>query len=265
MLNQHDTRHRELALKIAAVFDGLDVIIPSQDELPLNIDDAERIEDEIVSRLGEVGAYKLGATIAAVRATLGLPRQFFGPTPSNRVFEDGADIPANIARQRGVESEYAFRLARDLTEADARLDEAGLVAAIASVHAAIEVPGSRFSGLGAHGGFALVADAGAVGSLVVGGGQPLGDPARLNDAPVILEIEGQEPVQGGGAIIDGGPLGPLLAFVRGALARGYPLRAGHVIVTGSCTGYVEVPAGKRVTARFPAIGASASLRFAEAA
>ena len=262
MFEQQVTLQKGLARRLAAAFDGHDVVLPSSEELPSNIDEAERIEDLILARLGGIGGYKLGATIAQVRATLGLPRAFFGPTPASRIFADGAEIPAAVARQRGVESEYAFRLARDLMDADAGLDAAGLRAAIGSVHAAIEVPGSRFAGLGAHGGFALVADAGAVGSLVVGGGQPLGDPARLDDAPVILEIEGQEPVRGGGAIIDGGPFGPLLGFVRSALARGYALKAGQVIVSGSCTGYVEVPVGRRVTAHFPALGTSASLRFA---
>lgn len=265
VLKQQDALENGLASRVAAAFGGLDVVTPVADELPSNIDEAERIEDDIIARLGPIGAYKLGATIAQVRATLGLPRQFFGPTPLSRIFPDGADIPAPVARQRGVESEYAFRLARDLTEADIALDAAGLAAAIATVHAAIEVPGSRFSGLGAHGGFALVADAGAVGSLVIGEGQPLGDPARLNEAPVVLEIEGQEPVRGGGAIIDGGPFGPLLPFVRSALARGYALKAGMVIVSGSCTGYVEVPVGRRATAHFPALGTSASLRFSGAA
>jgi 2-keto-4-pentenoate hydratase len=261
-LSQHDS----LADRISAVLDTTEVAVPAAEDLPQDLDAAERIEDAIFARLGgTIGAYKLGATIAQVRATLGLPRQFFGPVPESRVFADGATVPANLARQRGVESEYAFRLARDLTQADAGIDAAGLAAAIASVHASLEIPGSRFSGLGAHGGLALVADAGAVGTLVVGPGQTLGDPARLDDAPVILEIEGQEPVRGGGAIIDGGPFGPLLTFVRSALARGYPLRAGQVIATGSCTGYVEVPVGSRATAVFPALGTSVSMRFAAAA
>ncbi|PZW43073.1 2-keto-4-pentenoate hydratase [Humitalea rosea] len=259
------TYDHPLAARIAAAFDTVDVVSPEPGEIPTDLAGSERIVDAIAAKLGPIGAFKLGATIAQVRATLGLPKQFFGPIPQSRIFPDGGDVPAVVARQRGVESEYAFRLGRDLTAADADLDLPGLIAAIASVHPSIEVPGSRFSGLGAHGGFGLVADTGAVGSLVVGPGSPLGDPARLTDAPVILEIEGQDPVPGGGAVIDGGPIGPLLAFVKTALARGYALKAGQYIVSGSCTGYVDVPLGKRVTARFPALDAAVTMRFTDAA
>ncbi|WP_431283397.1 2-keto-4-pentenoate hydratase [Humitalea sp. 24SJ18S-53] len=238
------------------------MVEPAPGDIPTDLAGAERIVDAIAPKLGPIGAFKLGATIAQVRATLGLPRQFFGTIPQSRIYPDGGDVPFVAARQRGVESEYAFRLARDLTAADAGLDEAGLIAAIDTVHPSIEIPGSRFVGLGAHGGFGLVADVGAVGSFVVGPGQKLGDPARLTDAPVILEIEGSDPVTGGGAVIDGGPFGPLLTFVRTALARGYALKAGQFIASGSCTGYIDVPTGTLVTARFPALDSSVSMRFA---
>lgn len=253
-----------LAGRIVAAFDTLDVVEPGPGELPTDQDGAEAIVDAIAVRLGPIGAFKLGATIAQVRATLGVPRQFFGPVPESRIFPDGGDVPPVVARQRGVECEYAFRLGRDLTAADAAIDRAGLIAAIASVHPAIEIPGSRFAGLGVHGGFGLIADTGAVGSLVIGLGQPLGDPARLDAAPVVLEAEGAEPVRGDATIIDGGAFGPLLAFVQTALARGYALKAGQAIVSGSCTGYVEIPVGRRVTARFAALDATVSMRFGEA-
>ncbi len=254
-----------LAARIATAFNTREIVEPAVGELPTDLAGADQLVDAIASRLGPIGAFKLGATIAQVRATLGLPRQFFGPIPQSRIYPDGADVPDLVARQRGVESEYAFRLARDLTAADAGLDAAGLMDAIDRVHASIEIPGSRFVGLGAHGGFALAADVGAVGSLVIGPGQPLGDPARLIDAPVVLEVEGAEPVIGGGAVIDGGPFGPLLSFVQTALARGYTLKAGQFIASGSCTGYVEVPVGRRITARFTGLDAAVSMRFADPA
>jgi 2-keto-4-pentenoate hydratase len=257
--------HEALAARIAAAFDTLEVVEPRPGELPADQDAAERLVDAIVARLGTVEAYKLGATIAAVRANLGVSRQFFGPIPGNRVFADGSEVPAHLARQRGVECEYAFRLSRDLTPADSGIDRDGLLAAIGSVHASIEIPGSRFTGLGAHGGFALIGDTGAVGSLVVGSGEAVGDPARLDEAPVILEVEGAEPFTGNASVIDGGAFGPLLTFVQTALARGYSLKAGQVIASGSCTGYIEVPAGKLVTARFPAINGVVTMRFAEPA
>ena len=193
-----------LAARIAAAFDTAGVVEPRLDEIPQTMDAAERMEDGVAAMLGPIGGFKLGATIAQVRAALGVPRPFFGPLPQDRVRGDGAELRGDRIRQRGVESEYAFRFGRDLTHTDAEIDVAGLADAIASVHAAIEIPATRFARLGGHGGLALVADIGAAGFLVVGPGEPLGDPERLNKAPVILEIEGADPVHGSGAVIEGG-------------------------------------------------------------
>ena len=55
-----------------------------------------------------------------------------------------------------------------------------------------------------------------------------------------------------------------LAYLLTHFPATHPLSlpAGTVIVTGSCTGYVEAPRGEAVVARFPALGgASVSMRF----
>ncbi len=247
--------------QLKAAFYSKDIVIPNPDHLPPDQDAAEAMRDALLPVLGEIGAFKLGATIAAVRANLGLGRQFFAAIPNTRIFADGEAVPVDAARQTGVESEYAFVFGRDLTLVDAALSADELLALVVSVHPAIEIPGSRFAVLAGHGGPALVADAGATGALVVGAGQAFKDFAALTDAPVRLEIEGEEPVLGGGAVIDGGPAGPLLAFVKTALARGYQIRAGQPIVTGSCTGYVVVPRGKQITAHFPALNSEISTSF----
>jgi 2-keto-4-pentenoate hydratase len=248
--------------RLAAAFETADVVVPAAGELPADMPAAERIKDALARTLGPAHAFKLGATIAAVQANLGLQGPFFGALPASRVFPDGATVAGGAARQTGVESEYGFRLSRDLTEADLPGDVAGLAGIIDAVHPAIEIPGTRFAALGVHGGLALMADGGAAGALVLGPAQPFDPGADFNAAPVVLEIGGKQAAEGRGDIIDNGPLWPLLAFLRKALATGYTLRAGQVIVTGSCTGYIEVPRGETVVARFAALGgAEVSMRF----
>jgi 2-keto-4-pentenoate hydratase len=235
---------------------------PPADAIPASQDDAERARDEAASGLGPIKAWKLGATIAAVRRDLGLSRQFFGPLPASLVFEDGAVLDGFHTRLRGVESEYGFELARDVEPGDAERDEADFLKLFACVRPAIEIPGTRFASLGLYGGFGLVADFGAAGGLALGPACALEDAARLDSAAVRLSFAGRQVVSGGAGVIDGGAMGPLRVFLRQALKAGYELQAGQTIVTGSCTGYLKAPPGERVEATFEALGASVSLTFA---
>ncbi|MBO1075796.1 2-keto-4-pentenoate hydratase [Roseomonas marmotae] len=252
----------KLARLIAEAFDTAQIVIPEPQDLPADMAAAARVKDTLARQLGPIAAFKLGATIAGVRTSLGLSRPFFGVLPESRVFQDGATVSGPGARQTGVESEYGFRLARDITADDLPKDATGVAALIDAVHPALEIPGTRFASLGIHGGLALMADGGAAGALVLGPARPFDPLADYATAPVTLEIGGKTAAEGRGDIIDNGPLGPLLGFFQDALAAGYTLKAGQVIVTGSCTGYIEAPRGAKVVARFAALGdASVSMSF----
>lgn len=235
--------------------------MPEAGELPGTIEAAEALQDSWMASLGPVGGYKLGATIPAVRESLGLPRAFFGPIPKDRIFQSGAEIPAAIARQTGVECEYAFRLGRDLPADGDPLAPEDVKGAFDAVMPAIEIPGTRFAQLGGHGGPALVADAAALGCLVLG--EPVFgiDLEALSHGPVELTVDGAKAVSGNGAILDGGAFGPIRGFLAAARARGITLRAGEVVVTGSCTGYLVVPRGVPVLAEFWTLAKSVTLRF----
>lgn len=251
-----------LVERLTAAFRGRDVVVPGPGELPDTIEAAERLQDAWMPALGATGGYKLGATIPAVREALNLPRAFFAPIPRDRIFPDGASVPSGIARQTGVECEYGFRLGRDLPAGAEPLDARTVKDAFDAVHPAIEVPGTRFARLAEHAGVGIVADAGALGCLVLGPAVEGIDPDSLGDAPVRLSVDGEVVVTGSGVVMDGGAFGPVHAFVNRARARGLSLRAGEVVVTGSCTGYHVVERGRGIAATFEALGAGVSLRFA---
>jgi 2-keto-4-pentenoate hydratase len=233
----------------------------TDDEIPRSQDEAERVRDEAAKSIGPIRAWKLGATIAAVRADLGLTRQFFGPIPYSYVFEDGAQLSGFQTRLQGVESEYGFELARDIGPDDAECDEDAFPRLFSGVRPAIEIPGARFSALGQYKGFGLAADFGAAGGLVLGPVRPLPAAAQLDKAPVTLSFADRQVAVGSAEVIDGGAMGPLRAFLRQVLKAGYELRAGQTIVTGSCTGYLKAPPNERVRATFDALDASVSVTF----
>jgi len=251
-----------LATRLADAYRAGTTVVLAAGDVPESLDAAEAIQDAWMASLGTSHAYKLGATIPAVREALNLPRSFYAPVPDDRLFRDGAAVPMAIARQTGVECEYAFRLARDLLPGPDALGEDEIAAAFDAILPAIEIPGTRYGRLAEYGGAALVADAGALGALVVGEPVTGLDPRALGAAPVRLSVDGTTVAEGSGAVMDGGAFGPIHAFVNRARARGRTLRAGEVVVTGSCTGYEVVARGPTIAAHFEALGRSVSLRFA---
>lgn len=259
----------DLVTRLAAAFQTAAIVDAVSTEIPDTLDKAEEMQDRIIATLGAslgpIVAYKLGATIPHVRAHLAISRPFYGAVPASRMFGDGAEIPIAVSRQTGVECEYAFRFGVDVTSDDARLEKADLREIIDAVHPAIEVPATRFSRLAEFGGTGLVADNGAVGAIILGPASKVtGNLDGLTTRRVTLAADGRRLAEGSAEQIDDGAAGPLLTFIGQALARGHAIRAGQVVVTGSCTGYVTVPRGTEVTARFDALESSVSMRFAPA-
>lgn len=229
-------------------------VTPQAADIPSDMDAAERVQDEMIAALGPVAAWKVGAAARAGREQMGLPRMFVGALPAYRVFPSGAVVRGPWESTIGVESEYAYKFVRDLAAGGQPCDLQALTQAIGSVHAAFEIPASRFSSIGAHGSLALVADNGSAGWLVVGEGNPIQDWTSLVDAPVELSVDGKRRASGSAAGIDGMPLDVVLNFVHILHRRGHGIRAGQYVVTGSCTGYEQVPLGVPVRARFSALG-----------
>lgn len=250
----------DLASVLARGFRSMEVVDPPPELLPGNMKAAESLQDATVARIGTIAAWKLGATIASVRANLGLPHAFFGAIPDDHVVSSPAFIPADQVRALGIEPEIAYRLARDLKPGAEPLSDEVVRAAIGSVHPSIEIPSTRFAELGCHGGFALAGDNGATGWLVVGKPFAPKDEAGLLDQRVTVSADREILGEGSARAIEKGPFGALVEHVHRAHSRGYTLSAGQYIATGSCAGYVKVPPNEEVLAEFGAAG-SVSLTF----
>jgi 2-keto-4-pentenoate hydratase len=217
------------------------------------LEGAEAVQDQFIATLGSIAGWKLGATMAPIRVTLGLPRPFFGAVPAGRVAKSGI-LFGPWSDTVGIESEYAFRFGRNLTPGESVTKET-VANAIESVHAAFEIPASRYAkGVGGEGGLMLVADNGAGGWIIVGEGRAPTSIADLVHAQVRLSVSGELRAEGNAEPIDGAPFEILAEFVRLAHKRGYSIEAGQFVVTGSCTGYTQVPLGAELIAEFTHIG-----------
>lgn len=244
-----------LAGELSRAFQTGQTISPAATDFPVTLEQAEAVQDAMVASLGPVGAWKLGATHHTGLAKMNIPRFFCGALPVSRLAVGGGTVKGNWQNTVGVECEYAFRFSRDI-EPGADISVEAVRQSIAAVHAAFEIPGTRYSGkLGCHGGFANIADDGLSGWLVVGEEIARSDFDSLADRPVRLVVDGEVACEGtAGQRIDDFAYPLLAKFAELATGRGYTIRAGQFVVTGSCNGYTQVPLGVPVKGDFGGLG-----------
>lgn len=208
---------------------------------------AYAIQDELVAALGGIGGWKVGA--ASPTAEPGC-----SPLPAPGVVRSGHAFAKDAFRLNGLEAELAFTLARDLPPRAAPYTEADVLAAIASVHAAIEVVDSRFVDMRAVDALSAAADFASHGALIVG-------PARTSDLRVdqmrqAVKLAGGDKVlyEGVGGNAAGDVFRLLVWLANHAAARCGGLRAGQIVTTGSCSGLTFATPPARVTAMLTGVG-----------
>ncbi len=218
----------------------------SDDLRPRSADEAYEVQDAVLSKIGVAGGWKVGAKSPTAEPTC-------APLPATLILRSPQRFPPGAFALNGVEAELAFTLARDLPPRNARYTEADLLAAVASVHPAIEVVDSRFVDIVTTDAWSLLADFQSNGALVLGAGVAP-DSFLPGEQTVRLVIDGDQLVtsQGGNPA---GSLVRLLAWLADhAAERCGGLRCGDVVTTGSWSGMRFFPPGTRVAADFPGIG-----------
>ncbi len=163
--------------------------------------------------------------------------------------------PRKTQRVFGIEAEIAFRLARDLPPRGKPYTHDEVVAAIASMHPAIELVDSRFADWQKVDALSKIADNQSNGALIHGSAvanwQKLGlDLAR---PPITVTIDGKEAARTAGNS-GGDPLRLLTALANHCTGRTGGLREGDMITTGSITGVTFAKPGAAVTADFGPLG-----------
>ena len=137
-----------------------------------------------------------------------------------------------------------------------------MAAAVATVHAAIEIVDSRIADWKIT--FAdTVADNGSSAFFVLAGqGLPLAG-LDLEGAAMEMTFDGEVVSTGVGAAALGNPLNAAAWLAQTLAARGEPLRAGDVLLAGALGPMVALRPGVRVEARIAGIGAC-SFTYGEA-
>lgn len=199
--------------------------------------------------------WKIAATSLAGQAHIAVDGPLAGRLLAERVVPSGGTIPPGANRMAVAEVEFAFRMARDLVPRPAPYGVDEVLDAVASVHAAIEIPDSRFKDFTRVGAPQLIAD-NACAHYFTCAGPTTADWRDLDLAQyrAVGRVHGRSECEGQGANVLGDPRVALAWLANELSALGIALRRDQVVTTGTCVKPMPIRPGDRVTADFGALG-----------
>jgi 2-keto-4-pentenoate hydratase len=231
------------------------------DELPAHCRPGSRAEayaiQAEVARLSgmSIVGWKIAATSLAGQQHIRVDGPMAGCLLSARALEGGARISLAGNHMKVAEAEFAFRMGRPLPKRAESYSVAEVLATVASLHPAIEVPDSRYEDFTRVGAAQLIADVACACWFMIG-------PATRADwrgidlarHGVAAYRNGALAGRGSGANVLGDPRSALAWIANELCTYGDGLRAGDVVITGTCLTPVPVSAGDSVKADFGEFG-----------
>ena len=228
---------------------------------PRSLDDGYRVQAALEARHDvPLAGYKIGATNKTAQRLFDVDAPFFGRVFAPSLMDSPAEIAAGTVRLHIVEAEFDFTMKADLPARNEAYARDEVMAAVADLHPAVEIPDSRYENWREAGMPQLVAD-NAIAALLV-----LGAPAQdwrgldLSRQSVTVEVNGEAVDEGSGANVLGDPRNVLVWLANELSRRGLGLKAGQVVTTGSAANVIQVKPGDTVVVDFGDLG-TAEARF----
>ena len=199
--------------------------------------------------------WKIAATSKAGQQHIGVDGPLAGRLLEKRAFPSGAKVSLTNNIMNVIEAEFAFRMGQDLPPRKTPYSQNEVIAAVASLHPAIEIPDSRYNDFVSAGAAQLIADNACASYFVLGAPTVVDwreyDLARHH---VAVRINGKVAREGIGENVLGDPRIALTWIANELSLVGDMLRKGETITTGTCIIPVEVAAGDQAMADFGAFG-----------
>jgi 2-keto-4-pentenoate hydratase len=255
MLNQGQS-YTEVAARLRAAY-AAGAVPPLRDALdPTDADSAYAVQalntSYWVAEGRRIVGRKVGLTAKAVQQQLGVDQPDFGVLFADMEIADGGILLASKVLQPKAEAEVAFILAADLP---GEVTREIVAASIETVVAAIEIVDSRIADWKIT--FAdTVADNGSSAFYVLGAERKKLAGLDLWTCGMALEVNGQVASLGAGVACLGHPLNAVTWLARTLAARGEPLRAGDVVLSGALGPMVAIKPGNHVRATIGGLGAA---------
>jgi len=247
-----EQRETLAALLAAARRDGRQIATLPPELIPVAADEAYAVQDRVAALLGWTPlGWKVAGTNEVMRARLRMPEPILGRSFAQFLRHSPVRLRHAALLDPIVEAEIFFRLGADLPPRDTPWTRAEVAAAIAAVHAGIEVAECRFPTAALPPHSAILADGSGNGHYVLGPEIPPG--TDLAAMAVTVSVDGRLRRSGSGAEVMGDPLLSVVWLANRRNALGDGLRAGEWISSGTCTGMLAAQPGMQVEARFGAM------------
>jgi 2-keto-4-pentenoate hydratase len=199
--------------------------------------------------------WKIAATSLAGQAHIAVDGPLVGRLLREIVVDSGGALRFGANHMRVAEAEFAFRMARELPP---RRDSYGVeevLAAVDTLHPAIELPDSRYEDFTSVGAAQLIADNACAHLFVLGPAAA----ARwrtmdLVDHVVTGTVHGKHTHHGKGANVLGDPRLALTWLVNELSGLGVSLETGQLVTTGTCIVPLPIAAGDSIEASFGELG-----------
>ena len=231
------------------------------DSLPTTCRPGSRIEGyRIQARVAQLSGqdtfgWKIAATSKAGQQHIGVDGPLAGRLLEKRAFRSGASVSLLNNSMNVAEAEFAFRMNRDLPPRATSYSMEEVMAAVDTMHPAIEIPDSRYANFATAGAAQLIADNACASYFVLGPATIIEWRQQdLAEHRVAMNVNGQRTREGKGANVLGDPRIALTWIANELSLMGDMLRAGHVITTGTCVVPTEIAEGDSVVADFGGLG-----------
>jgi 2-keto-4-pentenoate hydratase len=235
------------------------------DALPTELRPTNRVQGYAVQALlPEIGGrqvvgWKIAATSAVGQAHIGVGGPLAGRLLSGQVDADGATQSLRGNGMRVAEPEFAFRFGVDLPPRHAAYTVDEVLAAVATLHPALEVPDSRFADFVHAGEAQLLADNACAHRFVLGAPAAEGWRAldlRTHRVSARVDARGVCRLQrdGDGSAVLGDPRLALTWLVSELSSLGIGVLAGQFVTTGTCMVPLEIRPGDHVVADHGVLG-----------
>jgi 2-keto-4-pentenoate hydratase len=231
------------------------------DELPPDCRPADRAagysaQREIVRFSGQpVVGWKIAATSAAGQKHIGVDAPLAGPLLANRVLDNGAPIPLDGNVMKVAEAEFAFKFRIGLPKRANPYTRDEVMAAVESLHPAIEVPDSRYNDFARVGAPQLIADTACACWFVLGPAARTEWRTRDLVTHAVTVYRNNDPAaSGSGANVLGDPRIALTWLMNELRTYGEGIQAGQFVTTGTCIIPVPIAPGDTIRADFGSLG-----------
>lgn len=199
--------------------------------------------------------WKIAATSAAGQAHIGVDGPLAGRLLAERAVASGAGLSLAGNRMGVAEPEFAFRIGRTLPPGGGARAVAEVMAAVVSLHPAIEIPDSRYADFAAAGAPQLIADNACAHQFVLGPAAPASWREVDLSAHPVRARAGDGPWRtGSGVNVLGDPRLALTWLANELSGLGIPLLSGQIVTSGTCMTPLAIAPGDRVEADFGRLG-----------